>query len=228
VSQFVATRATIVPPNDMIIDWLTYVRDFGDMMYDIFMLPGDFLLSQLALRLPALALTLGVRDVDGSLFLPAVISLLSWLLMGIVVWAIGRLLRNLARIMTAAVRTVSFRVSLAAGNFKTWVVCKIRQLIPQRRSGIADSAPEVELDDLDIAVLRSAAACGPGFATSAPELAEQLMMRPAQIQSRLDKLRKNNMLDAIIGSTEGFDNYRVSKSGAIFITMWQRKWRRGG
>jgi hypothetical protein len=85
----------------------------------------------------------------------------------------------------------------------------------------------VELDDLDMAVLRSTAACGPGFATSAPELAEQLLMRPAQIQRRLEKLSNNKMLDTVIGSTEGFDNYRVSKSGAIFISMWQRKWRRG-
>jgi hypothetical protein len=211
----------------MIIDWLTYMRDFGDTMYDVFMLPGDFLLSQLMLHLPTLALTLGVQDADSSFILLAAVSLLSWFLMGIVVGVVARFLQNLARIIGATARIASFRVSLAARNFRTWMICKIRQLIPRRRSGVADSAPEVELDDLDMAVLRSTAACGPGFATSAPELAEQLLMRPAQIQRRLEKLSNNKMLDTVIGSTEGFDNYRVSKSGAIFISMWQRKWRRG-
>jgi hypothetical protein len=204
------------------------MRDLGDTIYDVFMLPGDFLLSQLILHLPTLASTLGVRDADSSLALPALVSLLSWFLAAIIVRAIMRLLQNLARTINAASRSVSFRVSQAARNFKTWMVCKVRQLIPRRGSGVADSAPEVHLDDLDMAVLKSAAACGPGFATSAPELAEELLMRPAQIQSRLEKLSKNRLLDTVIGSTEGFDNYRVSKAGAIFISMWQRKWRRGG
>ncbi len=211
----------------MITDWLTYLRDFGDLIYAVFMLPGDFLLLHFAERLPALALTLGVGGDDRSLILPATVAVLSWICVGIVVWAIVRLCLNIARTIDAAVRTMFFRVFEAACNFKTWMVCKIRQLLPRRRSGIANSAPEVEFDDLDMAVLRSAAACGPGLATSAPDLAEQLMLRPAQIQRSLDKLRINHMLDNILGSTEGFDNYRLSKSGAIFISAWQRKWRRG-
>lgn len=186
------------------------MRDFGNTLVSFFMLPGDYLLSQLGLHLP----------ISDSAILPAIVSLLAWVLAGAVAWAMLRLIRNLLRIIGAVVRTTAFRISQAAGNFKTRLVCQIRRLFPHRQN--SEPVPDVELDDLDIAVLRSAAACGPGFATSAPELAEQLMMRPSQVQRHLDKLRKNNMLDTIIGSTEGFDNYHLSKSGATFMSMWRR------
>lgn len=79
----------------------------------------------------------------------------------------------------------------------------------------------VEFDDLDLAVLRSAAARGPGFTTSAPEIAEELTLRPAQIQRSLDKLRKNKMLEYVIGSTDGFENYRLSRLGNAFMGQQQ-------
>ncbi len=81
----------------------------------------------------------------------------------------------------------------------------------------------VEFDNLDLAVLRSAAARGPGVMLSAPQLAEQIRMRPAQVQRSLDKLSKNKMLDYVIGSTDGSDNYRLTDSGATFVGMWQRQ-----
>ena len=58
---------------------------------------------------------------------------------------------------------------------------------------------------------------------SAPELAEKFSRRPAQVQRSLDKLFRSRMLDSAIGSTDGFDNYRLTDSGAEFIAMWQRQ-----
>ena len=81
----------------------------------------------------------------------------------------------------------------------------------------------VEFDDLDLAVLRSASAQGPGFALSAPELAEKFRLRPAQVQRSLEKLSHNKMLDYVLGSTDGFDNYRLTDSGAAFFAMCQRQ-----
>jgi hypothetical protein len=31
------------------------------------------------------------------------------------------------------------------------------------------------------------------------------------------------MLDTVIGSTDGYDNFRLSPSGATFVAMWQRQ-----
>jgi len=70
---------------------------------------------------------------------------------------------------------------------------------------------------------RSPDALAPGFALSAPELAGQLTMRPAQVQRSLDKLRKYELVDSLIGSTDGFDNYRLTQSGAFFLADWQRR-----
>lgn len=81
----------------------------------------------------------------------------------------------------------------------------------------------IEFDDLDLAVLRSASVQGAGFALSAPELAEQFRMRPAQVQRSLNMLSKNKMLAYVIGSTDGFDNYRLTDSGAAFFAMWERQ-----
>jgi RIO-like serine/threonine protein kinase len=81
----------------------------------------------------------------------------------------------------------------------------------------------IEFDDIDLAVLRTASAQGPGFALSAPELAEKFTMRPAQVQRSLDRLRQNKMLDSVIGSTDGYDNYRLTDSGFAFLAMLQRQ-----
>ena len=81
----------------------------------------------------------------------------------------------------------------------------------------------VEFDDLDLAVLRQASALGPGLALSAPELAEQFTLRPAQVQRSLEKLSRNKMLDYVIGSTDGYDNYRMTDYGAAFLAMYQRQ-----
>ena len=83
--------------------------------------------------------------------------------------------------------------------------------------------PEIDFDDLDLAVLRSAAARGPGLAMSAPEIAEKFKLRPSQVQRSIDKLRQSKMLDIVIGTTDGYENFRLSPSGATFVAMWQRQ-----
>ena len=80
---------------------------------------------------------------------------------------------------------------------------------------------QAQRDGLEVA--EPAAARGPGFTTSAPEIAEQLTLRPAQIQRSLEKLSHNKMLEYTIGSTDGFDNYRVSQMGSAFALNWSRQ-----
>ena len=76
-------------------------------------------------------------------------------------------------------------------------------------------------------MLRSVSAKGPGFALSAPDLADKFTLRPAQVQRSLDKLSKNKLLASVIGSTDGFDNYRMTDSGLAFMAMWERQQARG-
>jgi hypothetical protein len=208
----------------MIMDFTANLREIGNTIHDVFVLPGEFLLSQFAVQAPVVAVKLGFVGDNQSGILTVILSVLIWLLLAVVLTKLVTLWLNILRVVSAMMRTVSFRISLATRNFKTGLMCRLRRLIP-RRSRSADAAAEVEFDNLDLAVLRSAATCGPGFATSAPELADQFKLRPSRIQRSLDKLSSNKMIDHVAGATDGFKTYRLSQSGAYFVAMWQRKGR---
>lgn len=207
----------------MVTELVTILRDIGNSLYDAFVLPGEFLLSQFVAHAPLLAKSLGIDSDQVPIILPVVLSLLAWFLLALAVSMLVKLWRNLARIAVAVIRTVTFRFSLAMRNFKTKLVCGLRRLLPRRGARSANASPMVEFDDLDLALLRYASARGPAFALSAPELADQIGMRPAQVQRSLEKLNKNKMLDYGTGSTDGFENYRLTDSGATFVAMWQRQ-----
>jgi len=207
----------------MIKDFLTFIRDTGDTICEAFVLPGNYVMSNLVVHAPWLAEKLGVNSDDGTTAIPVILSLVIWIVLAILVSVLVKAWQNLVRVVGSIIRTISFRISLALRNFKTTVVCKLRRLWPRRRSSFTYATPTVEFDDLDLAVLRCASAQGPAFALSAPDLAEQFTLRPAQVQRSLDKLNKNKMLDYVIGSTDGFDNYRLTDSGAAFFAMLQRQ-----
>lgn len=78
-------------------------------------------------------------------------------------------------------------------------------------------------DDFDFTVLQAAANRGPGFTTSAPELASQYGLRPSQFQESLLRLQNSKMITSVIGSTDGFDNYRLTDYGAAYIRMWDQR-----
>ena len=131
--------------------------------------------------------------------------------------------RNVVRQFSALILTLWYRIRLAFQTLVMRVTWKLRALLP-RRAKPADmtETPKIEFDDLDMAVLRTVSAQGPGFALSAPDLAEKFTMRPAQLQKSLDKLSKNKMLDSVIGSTDGFENYRLTDYGLAFVnTHWR-------
>ncbi|MDH3362362.1 MAG: hypothetical protein OEM50_05440 [Gammaproteobacteria bacterium] len=202
----------------MISDLMTILRQVGSTIYSVFVLPGEVLLSWISELAPAAAAQLNIIG-DAQPALPIIVlSLLFWLLLAFAVAKIWRLLQSLFRTISAAGKALSFRFSLAYGIIRKKLLHGLQRLFPRRTTrGIASS--RVEFDDLDLAVLRSAAACGPGFTTSAPELAEQLKYRPAQIQRSLSKLSRNKLLDGVIGSTDGFENYRLSQSGSHYVAM---------
>ena len=207
----------------VIEDWQSAFRDFAGAARDAFLLPGDLVLKVLLSHAPALLHGLGV-DYDTNLHIvSAVIAILFWLL---VVWALLillGLLRRVAWYTEAAVRTIFFRISLRMHNFLSKLRRVLQHITLRRRSTSGSELAEVRFDELDLAVLRSSGRLGPGFATSAPDLAAELSLRPAQVQQSLDKLRKYRMLDIATGSSDGFDNYHVSRSGFLYLKSWLRQ-----
>lgn len=201
--------------------WRTYLQDAGTTAHAVFFMPADWLLSQLAAYAPAVASTFGIHD-GGPLVLRAGLALLLWSLAAL---SLSRAVRSLGhgiRAGFATMRSSSFRVGLGWHCFRTTWLGRLGAI--GRRAGLesTDARPELELDAVDLAVLRSAAALGAGFALSAPDLAGELGLRPAQVQQSLDKLSRERMLDHAIGSTDDFDHYRLSRAGAAFVAFLRR------
>ncbi len=193
----------------MITNWLENLHNLDTEIYDLFLLPGTFVLSQLGAHAPELALKLGIGVEGNGVMLPAIVSLLVWLLLGNLVWKTGR--------------AVCSRIFYGTRRFKTFLVCKLQKLNRRRLLRCPVSIPDAEFDDLDIAVLNSGMTLSPGLALTAAEFSSQLTERPPQVQRSLDKLRKYGLVDDTIGTTDGSDNYHLTRSGAYLLAVWQRK-----
>ena len=207
----------------MISNWLNTLGEFGVVIREICLVPGEFMLTSFAELAPVTARAWGIAEDGNIIAATAVTSGFFWLLMVIIAWRLYRYSRSLARNLIALLRTALYRASEAARSLKTLLVCRLSEFSPRQADDGIDTAPEIDFDDLDIAVLRSAAACGPGLATSAPEISEIFKLRPSEVQRSIDKLRQNRMLDTVIGSTDGYGNFRLSNYGTTFMAMWQRQ-----
>ena len=206
------------------IDELKFVlQSVAETIFSFLVLPGNVLLSALTTHFPGLAAGMGIEGEAGTQAQLLLTSLVLWIVFGVICWLVFRICKDFVRVGLAMFHTLVHRASQGLGNLKTAVVCKLRERLPTRRPQRTSTEPTLEFNDLDLAILRAIADLGSGFTMSAPELAEKFTQRPAQIQRSLDRLFKTRMLDSAIGSTDGFDNYRLSDSGAQFIAMWQRR-----
>ena len=207
----------------MIQTWLTTLQNLLVAIRDFFLVPGDFLLALYLQHAPLSAARVGIAPDADTMVLSAVVSLFFWLIVLFALRRVAKLCGDFIRTVGAVLLTIRYRVVQRLGSWKTRFFIRFRKRFPPHEEGGIEAVPEIDFDDLDLAVLRSAVAGGPAFALSAPELAEKFRMRPAQVQKSLEKLRRNRMIDIVIGSTDGFENYRVTPSGETFVSIWQRQ-----
>jgi hypothetical protein len=192
-------------------------------MENLFTMPGIYLLNALAVHAPSSAAFLGIGKPSDAIVLVTVLSVLAWVFAVIACWGTVMLARNFYRISEALIRTLWHRATQSAGNVRTWVICRYRSLFPKQTASSLAEVPEIQFDDFDFAVLQAAAERGPGFSTSASELAGKYSLRPSQFQKALGKLSSNKMLTTVIGSTDGFDNYCLTDYGATYLQMWEQR-----
>jgi hypothetical protein len=202
-------------------DFPALMRDTGNAIYNAFAWPGEYALQHLGNVVPDFAAYMSTPTNHTTAMV--ILSLIYWYLVVVLATIFVRAFCNLARIVTAAAHTAAFRIILEVGNAKTRMICRLRQRLPWGETAKDAEAPTVEFDKLDLAILKAAVVKGPGFALSAPELAEQFSLRPAQIQRSLDKLCGNAMIRTVLGSTEGFENYCLTDSGNTFVGMWAQQ-----
>jgi hypothetical protein len=207
----------------MIQNWLTSFPNLLIAMRDLFLAPGDFLLSKFLQHAPLSAARAGIAPDADTLMLSFVVSLFFWLIVVFTLRRVAGLCGDIIRNIGAMLLTIRHHIGHWFGGCRTRLIIGLRELFPHREGNGIEAVPEIDFDDLDLAVLRSGANGGPAFALSAPELAEEFRVRPAQVQKSLERLHGNNMVDIAIGSTDGFQNYRLTPSGATFVAFWQRQ-----
>ena len=192
-------------------------------MENLFTLPGSYLLEALTTHAPGIAALLEISNPSDSIAFVIVLSALAWVFTVIGCWGIVTLGRNFYRISEAIIRTLWHRAMQSVGNVRTWVICRYRGLLPKKTTSSPKVTPQISFDDFDFTVLQAAAERGPGFSTSAVELADKYSLRPSQFERSLGKLNSNKMITTVIGSTDGFDNYRLTDYGAAYLQMWEQR-----
>jgi hypothetical protein len=192
-------------------------------MENLFTMPGIYLLRALTVHAPGTAALLGISNPSDSIALVIVLSALAWVFTVIACWGIVMLARNFYRISEAIIRTLWHRAMQSAGNVRTWIICRCRSLSPKQTASSLEPTAEIQFDDFDFTVLRAAAERGPGFSTSAAELAGKYSLRASQFQKTLGKLSSNKMLTTVIGSRDGVDNYQITEYGAAYLQMWEQR-----
>lgn len=190
-------------------------------MPNLFLMPGETLIYMLTAHAPWAAAVLGIGR--NPVVLTIVLSTLGWILACVGAWALYRLALNSIRQFNAVFLTIKYRMVQGIGSLKTMITCRLRRWLPKHNSSGVTAEREVQFDKMDYAVLHAAAEHGPARTTSAPELAERFGMRPAQFQKSLRKLHGSKLIDVTMGSTDGFDNYRLTDYGAAYLNMSRRQ-----
>lgn len=200
---------------------LSVLRDFGDALLSGFLWPGYFLHDRFVTIAPQTAAGMGL-DAEPAIS-PIMSSLVFWLVAVLLIYYFFRLGQRAYRFAGSIARTIAYRVIDTIGNVKTMIVCRFRNLLPHHKTIDIHSDDSVDFDDLDLAVLRAAAAIGAKSPLSTKDLARKFTLKPAQVARSIDKLSRNKMIDAVDGVRGRRANYRVTPAGNSFLMMWQRQ-----
>jgi hypothetical protein len=180
--------------------------------------PAERLLGLVEVHAPAVGASLGLLPDALSPTEMAVLATACWFACGLIAWFAVRIVLRAVRVVEFALRNVAHYGHSTWKSLRThWAVRLLRD-----RPGeavVSLTAHAVDFSAVDVAVLTATATLKPGFAVSAPELAERLRRRPGEIQQSLEKLYRIKLLDVTLGSTDGFDNYVISTSGAALGSM---------
>ena len=183
------------------------LHDLGLAIYEAFLLPGNFIVTQFAELAPGLALKLGIDSAEAAL--PAALSLAIWLLSCYLLWRVAR----------SACLFVYYNFL----QVRTYLLCKVKVRGVKRVASNALKKSEIVFDDLDVAILNTGMALAPGRSLSAPDICKHLTKRAAVVQRSLEKLRNYGLLAKAGGSVGGYDSFLLTPSGAALMAMWERQ-----
>jgi hypothetical protein len=190
-------------------NWPANLHELGDAAFDAFLLPGTYIFSQIGALLPELAIKLGIGIDGNGLALLAFVSALAWSLGGFLAWKV--------------LKALGAQLVYVSRRIRAFLFDNMQKVNRRRVLSRPVTVPDVEIDNLDMAILNTGMTLPPGLMLTAAELSGQLTRRPDQLQRRLEKLRKYGLIDGALGETDGYDNYRLTRSGAAVVSMWHRQ-----
>jgi hypothetical protein len=195
------------------MDLIDAAREFGRAVYDGINAPGDLVVKQLASVLPGLGP--GARCISAGALDPLalLISLVAWLLLALLLLRVYRVLKRIARRCNEALAAIRLRLRLAKARFTR----SLMQLFGAGGDGSGIATGTVDFDGTDIAVLRVAKSQPAGYTISVPDLVAHFRLRPSVVQKSLERLSENRLLEPVIGHTDGYENYRLTSTGAAFV-----------
>jgi hypothetical protein len=185
------------------------------------MAPGEWLTSRLLEYAPSLAQSLGISPDGNAIIAPLVLTILSWTIALLLLRQLRYPLRRLMKAVGVVIMRFRYRALIAVYNFKTMVGGEPDAAGSSEDADGESQSEGFKLSRLDLIVLNLAKTLGPGFALSAPELANRLNLRPHQIQECLEKLSRHSLIDHTTIMTDGFENYRLNETGSYVLTMWE-------
>jgi hypothetical protein len=201
---------------------LEILNSFIDTAYVVVMAPGVWLASKLLEHAPSLAQTLGISADGNAAVAPLILTILSWTIAAVLFRRLLYPLRSLINALGVMIMRIKYRTLIALHSFRT-MLGFAADSGDRAKDGDGNVKSEgFKLNRLDLIVLDLAKTLGPGFALSAPELANRLNLGPGQIQECLEKLSRHRLIDHTTVMTDGFENYRLNETGSYVLTMWER------
>ena len=107
----------------MISNWLNTLDEFGAVIREIYLVPGEFLLTGFADLAPVTAGAWGIAEGANGIAATVVTSGFFWLLMAIIAWRLYRYCRSLARNLVALLHTALYRAGETA-RIATTTYCR--------------------------------------------------------------------------------------------------------
>lgn len=205
--------------TDVLQPGLSYSAEgTGQQLYQLFCLPGEYLLLLASTYAPELAARL-----DSSLFdlrgdLSQVLSALIWLALFLSIGPVRHRIKMYFRMFIESLKVVRYSIRARFHVTRSMRRSFLNRVSMGHMHGGIDVSEETNLSELDIAVLEAEAELAPGFSHTAPDIATLLRVRPAQAQASLDKLKKLDLISDSFGTQDGFSGYQITESGRFIVT----------
>lgn len=207
------------------VDSPVSLEEVPSLLYELFFLPGEYLIEQILLYSPSTAAYLALSPADSRGLVAVLVSTTVWLIVLWLLFAIYKLFREIVLTIAAWIRRTCMMIVATIRAAHRLVSYRLRRLNPLNWSSRLSSAAiieNIELNDLEMAVLRSYGELPAGYAMTAVDVAAGLRVRVAAAQKTLERLKQMRLIEGTLSTRDGHEAYRSSATGRAFLDAFAR------